>query len=62
MSILWGEYQKYQIQVLNRVAFSIGCEPSDLNDKLVLDCFVNHLSVTRAAQAVEHNLMQEVPF
>ena len=62
MKQLWEEYQKYQQQVLNRAAFSIGCEPSDLNDELVMDCFINNLSTRLAANKVEHDLMQKVPF
>ena len=62
MTDLWVGYQKYQEQVLNRVAHSVGCEPSDLNDELVMDCFLNQLPVWDASRAVEHDLMQEVPF
>lgn len=62
MKILWGHYQKYQEQVLNHVAHSIGCEPSDLNDELVMACFINNDSIREAAREVEHDLMQEVPF
>lgn len=61
MKQLWEEYQKYQQQVVNKVAHSIGCEPSDLNDSLVMDCFINNLSTTLAANKVEHDLMKGVP-
>lgn len=62
MKQLWEEYQKYQEQVLNRVAYSIGCESSDIDDEIVMGCFINNLSTRKAARKVEHNLMQELPF
>jgi len=63
MKELWGEYEKYQEQVLNRVAHSVGCEPSDLdNDDLVLDCFINNISIHETARKVEHSFMTEIPF
>jgi len=62
MKKLWEVYQTYQILVQNRVAHSINCDPSDLNDELVLNCFMNGMSSYEAARVVEHDLMQEVPF
>jgi len=55
---LWADYDEYQHQVQNRVAESIDCDPSDLNDEIVVLCFIEKLSIREAAIRAEHDLME----
>ena len=52
-------YKQYEEQVLNRAAHSIGCDPSDLNDYLVLEMYVDGLDQFEAARRLEEDLAGE---
>lgn len=54
-------YIKYERQVMNRAAHSIGCSPDDLRDKehLILDMYLDGLDQFQAAIQVEHSLQGE---
>jgi len=49
----------YEAKVLNRVAFSVGCQPQDLDREEVLKCFFDGYSQFEAARVIENNMNEE---
>jgi len=57
-------YEKYEIEVKNKAAYSIGCDPSDLDFKrlLIIDMYLDLIGETEASRRLENALQDECYF